>query len=68
MDELHRNGVTLLMNALADEAPISEQKATATNVANNIINYVRQGQLDGVSIEFNDYQAVAQGTASTWLQ
>ena len=38
------------MNALADEAPISEQKATATNVANNIINYVRQGQLDGVSI------------------
>jgi len=68
LEELHRNGVTLLINALADEAPISQQKVAASSVANNIISVVRSAQFDGVSIEFSDFQAVAQGTASAWLQ
>lgn len=50
MEELHRNGVTLLMNSLSEDAPISEHKLTASNLANNIITLVRQGQFDGVSI------------------
>ena len=32
------------------------------------MDIVRQQNLDGVSIEFDDFQAVAQGTASNWLQ
>jgi hypothetical protein len=36
-------------------------------VAQNIINTVQAGQLDGVSIEFNDFHSVAAGTASVWI-
>ena len=37
-------------------------------MANNIVDVVRQHHLDGVSIDFGDFHAVAQGTASAWLQ
>jgi len=36
-------------------------------VAQNIINVIEVGQLDGVSIEFNDFHSLAAGTASAWL-
>ena len=39
----------------------------ASVVAQNLIATVIASQLDGVSIEFNDFQAVATGTASDWL-
>jgi hypothetical protein len=68
IDQLHINGVALLMNALADEAPITEAKANASLVADTIASLVSQNQLDGVNIEFGDFQAVAQGKASSWLQ
>jgi hypothetical protein len=63
----HRANSKLLFNALANEAPISDLRLSANKVAQNIVNVLQTTQLDGVSIEFQDYFAVADGTASDWL-
>ena len=55
------------MNAFADEAPVSQSKTDARAVALNIVNIIISNQLDGVSVQFGDYHAVADGTASQWL-
>lgn len=46
----HNYGVKLLLNAFADEAPISQANSRASQVAQTIIDAVTSGQLDGVSL------------------
>lgn len=67
LDSYRQANARLLFNAFGDEAPISEAKSDPSIVAKNIINVIQASQLDGVSIEFNDFHSVAAGTASAWL-
>ena len=52
---------------MSNEAPVSATKINPDTLAQNIINVLKASRLDGVSIEFSDYHAVAKGTASNWL-
>lgn len=68
LTKYHEADSKLLFNALSNSAPISMDQVPATNIAANIANVLSATQLDGVSIEFSDYHAVASGSASLWLQ
>jgi hypothetical protein len=50
LQNYHSYGVKLLLNAFADEAPISSSNASAPQTAQNIASLIQMGQLDGVSI------------------
>ncbi len=63
----HQASSLLIFNALSNEAPISELNVSPSTLAQSIANVLEGTQLDGVSIEFGDYHAVAKGTASEWL-
>jgi hypothetical protein len=67
LKKYHEASSLLIFNALSNEAPISVANMSTDVLARNIINVLSATQLDGVSIEFCDYHAVAQGTASSWL-
>ena len=66
----HEAGVRLLLNALSNEAPISAGNVSPITLANNIAKVIEATQLDGVSIEFNDYFAAAsdEEQATPWLK
>lgn len=50
LDTYHKNGMLLLMNALADEAPVSNLNTSPDTVGQSIISMVKSTQLDGVSV------------------
>jgi hypothetical protein len=50
LDTYHNNRMSLLMNAFADEAPISDLNTNPNSVGQSIINIVKSTQLDGVSV------------------
>jgi hypothetical protein len=64
----HRNGTRLLMHLDLTDSPISGYSPVAASVlAQQLISAVTSLQLDGISILFGDYYAVAMRTASEWL-
>ncbi len=50
LQNYHNYGVSLLLNAFADESPISQSGISASIVAQNLITTVITSQLDGVSL------------------
>jgi hypothetical protein len=55
------------MNAFSNEQPVSTLKLDPSAMATNIISLLLDTQLDGVSIDFEDFHSVIDGTASAWL-
>lgn len=46
---------------------MSVSKADPTSTAQNIITIIQNNNLDGVSIDFEDFNSVLNGNASAWL-
>lgn len=65
--EFHKRAAKILLNAYSFERPISEKNASATDEANNLAQFVNMYNLDGVSIDFDDFNSVKDKTASAWL-
>lgn len=65
----HANGSSLLMHVQLVNCPISGSvPVSAGSLAQEIVTTVTELQLDGISIQFADYNAVKQNTASDWLE
>lgn len=58
LQRFHDKGCGLLMHTKLDQAPISRGNKSASTIGASIASAALQLQLDGVSIEFVDYNAV----------
>lgn len=56
------------MNVDLTDGPISSQQVDAVTLGREVVASAQALNLDGVSLEFKDYHAVKDNTASDWLE
>ncbi|WOO76896.1 uncharacterized protein LOC62_01G000509 [Vanrija pseudolonga] len=67
LNSYHAAGKAIMVSAFGStDAPTSNGQNPVT-LANTIANFVRQWQLDGVDIDYEDFNAVNGGTSVNWL-
>jgi len=69
ISDYHSNGISLMVSAFGStDAPTSEG-ADPVATANTVANFVKEFGLDGVDVDYEDFNAINSGTGSaeTWL-